>query len=189
MSDLQSVLPNNATKLEKALEQTLRSAVSLPVTFGTFWNPDTCPEEHLIWLAWALSVDFWDAKWSVEAKRAVLRDAVRLHRLKGTLGAVKRALASAGYGDARVEERFAHERYDGEHVYDGAIDYETADHWAEYRVFLSGPISFAQAAQVRDILSTIAPARCHLKELNFEEALNLYDGKITYDGTFPYGVA
>lgn len=189
MSDLASVLPANATGLELALEQTVRDAVSLPISIGTLWNPDTCPEEYLLWLAWALSVDFWDARWSVETKREVLRDTVKLHRIKGTLASVKQALAAAGYGDARVVEHYANELYDDSRTYDGSFNYAIADHWAEYRVFLSRPISFEQADQVREILKTVAPVRCHLKALSFEEVLNLYDNTITYDGTFPYGVA
>jgi len=189
MSDLVSVLPNNATALEKSLEQVARTGSAIPSVLGALWNPDTCPSQYLAYLAWALSVDFWDARWSDETKRNVLRDAVRLHRLKGTLGSVKRALQSAGYGDATVHERFSNERYDGSQTYDCSINYEPQDHWAEYRVFLARPISFEQATQVREILSSVAPARCHLKELSFEQALNIYDGTITYDGTFPYGVA
>lgn len=189
MSDLTSVLPANATELEKALELVARHGANIPSVIGQLWNPDTCPPEYLVWLAWALSVDFWDAKWSDETKRNVLRDSVQLHKVKGTLGSVKRALKSAGYGDARVVERYAHNLYDGQHLHDGSIDYQSADHWAEYRVFLTRPITIEQAAQVREILSTVAPARCHLKALDYRTAANLYDGSIFYDGTYTQGIS
>jgi len=189
MSDLATILPPNSGPVEYDLEQFSGRVADLAKPVSELWDVENCPVSLLPWLAWALSVDNWDSGWSETTKRATLREAVRLHRSKGTVGAVKRALAAAGYGLAEVVENFGWEKYDGAHLYDGSFQYSQPDHWAEYRVNLARPITVEQAAQVRDILSSVAPARCHLKSLDFTEALNIHAGRIRYDGQYTYGVA
>ena len=74
--------------------------------------------------------------------------------------------------------------------YDGMVFYGDDDTlWARYRVILKRPISIAQAAQVRRLLELTAPQRAKLEGLHFEQALNLYDQKISYDNSFTHGVA
>lgn len=189
MSDVATLLPPNTTPAERALEQSTARIGAVPVSIATLWNPDTCPLNILPWLAWTLSVDNWDSGWSETSKRESLRKAVEIHQIKGTVASIKAALAAAGYGDATVIERFGWETYNASYNYDGSIYYSTPDHWAEYRINLVRPITIAQANQVREILATVAPARCHLKALDFTEALNLYDNRIVYDGAYSYGVA
>ncbi|WP_456390235.1 phage tail protein I [Profundibacter sp.] len=97
MSDIQTLLPPNATRTERDLEQVLARMVDIPVPINTLWNVETCPEAMLPYLAWALSVDVWDARWSLEIKRNVLRQAVPMHRVKGTRASVEAALATLGF--------------------------------------------------------------------------------------------
>ena len=61
------------------------------------WDPATCPSGILPWLAWALSVDDWNADWTEAQKRSAIAASVQVHRTKGTLGALRRALQSVGY--------------------------------------------------------------------------------------------
>ena len=68
------------------------------------WNPATCPSHILPWLAWAMSVDNWDANWSDEQKRATIAASVAVHRVKGTIGALNKALGAVGY-KVQVEDR------------------------------------------------------------------------------------
>jgi phage tail P2-like protein len=186
MSDL---LPSNATNSERALSLSVARLGDVPVAIGSVWSPDTCPDEMLPWLAWAMSVDDWDSGWSVETKRSVIRESIAVHRRKGTRASIQLALHSAGYGDSRVEERFGWDHYDGEFDHSGVLSYAPPDHWAEYRVYLTRPISKSQADKVREILVSVAPARSHLKGLFFTEAPNLYNQRIVHDGAFSYGVA
>jgi len=93
MADL---LPLNATQLEKDLSDTIKRISDVPVPVDTLWNPDTCPEALLPWLAWAMSVDEWDPNWSVAYKREVIKASVNIHRHKGTIGALNDALAALG---------------------------------------------------------------------------------------------
>lgn len=58
---------------------------------------DTCPVHLLPYLAWAFSVDRWDRNWPEETKRQVIRDAWLIHRHKGTISALRRAIEPLGY--------------------------------------------------------------------------------------------
>lgn len=101
-----SLLPNSAHRVEHATDRTAAQTSCIDMeTMTTLWNPDTCPVEFLPWLAWALSVDQWDNAWSEEAKRAVCRASLSIHKIKGTPGAVENALAAAGV-TAQLQEWF-----------------------------------------------------------------------------------
>lgn len=189
MSDVATLLPNNAGPGEGALEQATARVGAVTVVIDDLWNPEACPASLLPWLAWALSVDAWDPAWTEAHKRDVLAASASVHRKKGTRQAVVTALASAGYGDAEVIEYFGWDFYNGASTHDGSITYAEADHWAEYRIKLARPITIAQADQVRRILGSVAPARAHLKLLDFTEALNLYNNAIVYNGVYTHGVA
>lgn len=97
MPDVRSLLPPNATKAERDIEAATARLAEMPVPVRELWNPDTCPLPLLPWLAWAYSVDQWESSWTEAQKRAVVRNALLVHRYKGTLGGLKRALASLGY--------------------------------------------------------------------------------------------
>lgn len=87
-----SLLPPNATVLERALEAGARAGgVTTPV--DQVDDPQTCPTELLPWLAWGLSVDSWDANWSEADKRDAIANSLALHRIKGTRLSVETVLA------------------------------------------------------------------------------------------------
>jgi phage tail P2-like protein len=71
---------------------------------------DELPEELLDILAYDFHVDWYDDTHSIEVKRQVIRDSVRIHKRLGTKYAVESAL-SAVYPDTKVQEWF---EYDGE---------------------------------------------------------------------------
>ena len=102
MADL---LPPNATAQEKALSEAIARLSDVSVPIAELWNPWTCPVLLLPWLAWALSVDEWDSAWSEKQKRATIAAAVQVHRIKGTRGALQRALDALGY-TVRIREWF-----------------------------------------------------------------------------------
>lgn len=64
---------------------------------ATLWNAWTCPPNELPKLAWALSVDFWDANWPVHRQRQVVAEALTFHRRKTTPAGARMALS---YRDA-----------------------------------------------------------------------------------------
>ncbi|RVU83833.1 phage tail protein I [Leucothrix sargassi] len=88
-------LLDNHTPVELALEQVAGQQIeALPILVRALNDPDNCPADLLPWLAWALSVDHWSTDWSEERKREVCRVSRRVHRHKGTLGAVTAALGA-----------------------------------------------------------------------------------------------
>lgn len=189
LPDVDPMLPDNSGPAEIAMATAIAAAFAFDVPNATLWDPLRCPAIFLPWLAWALSVDEWNADWSEGAKRAVVAEAAMIHRIKGTPTSVRRALISAGYGDAVIEERFGARQYDATIPRDGTVARAGASAWAEYRIILARPMSIEQAAQVRRILSATAPARSKLKALDYQEAANLYNSTVPRDGTFSRGVS
>ena len=72
---------------------------------------DELDEQTLDILAYDLHVDWYDYGHPIAAKRAVIKDSVRVHKRLGTLYAVKTALGSV-YPESEIEEWFD---YGGEH--------------------------------------------------------------------------
>lgn len=86
----QSLLPPNSTSFERALESAVK--LDCPVAIEQLWDPESCPVALLPWLAWALSVDTWDAAWPEAIQRRVIANSPAVHRAKGTRAAVQAAL-------------------------------------------------------------------------------------------------
>lgn len=95
--EITSVLPRHSTEFERALEQASMWVIH-ESEIVDIWNPETVPQRFLPWLAWSVSVDEWDSQWPEARKREAVRQSVAIHRLKGTKGAVRRALEVLGFG-------------------------------------------------------------------------------------------
>jgi len=188
MSD-QPLLPPNASPQEFALEATTARISAVPVPMREIWNADNCPADLLPWLAWAFGCDEWSADWPEENKRKTIRESVSVQRKKGSVWSIRRALENAGYGAATLVEGIYGALYNGAQQHNGFIYYGDTTQWANYRIILDRPISNAQSLEVRRILKLTAPARCHLVEMIFTEASNLYNNAIRYDGTYNHGTA
>lgn len=91
------LLPPNTTALERAAAQACATLVAIPIPIRDLWNPDRCPEAFLPLLAWQFSVDRWDQDWPAATKRAVIKASYNLHRRKGTILALRRAVEPLGY--------------------------------------------------------------------------------------------
>lgn len=104
----ESLLPFNASELEKSVEAATCRAFEIPVPINTLWNPISCPENLLPWLAWALSVDTWDSEWPETIKRRVIAGSLQVHRSKGTLSSIRRVLRGLNI-QADISEWFQHE--------------------------------------------------------------------------------
>lgn len=87
-----TLLPPNATPLERALESAIDGLADLPVPLRDLWNPATCPAALLPFLAWGVSIDFWDRSWSEPAKRAAIAASVEQQRRKGTRASLRAIL-------------------------------------------------------------------------------------------------
>lgn len=108
MTQNNSLLPPNATPLLKDIEAVIIGRLLLLDVAPLQWlsNPDKCNPDILPWLAWAMAVDVWQNDWPLETQKSVVRRSVRVHKLKGTIGALRQALDAFEFVDVRVEEWF-----------------------------------------------------------------------------------
>lgn len=91
---INSLLPPNASPLERALEHGLERISDVPTPLAELWNPATCPVDLLPWLAWALSTDRWEIHWTEARKRAAVASSIDDQRNKGTPASVEAVLKS-----------------------------------------------------------------------------------------------
>lgn len=91
-----TLLPPNASPLERALEHAVARISDVPTPLRDLWNPDTCPAELLPYLAYALSIDSWSSNWPEAVKRRRVRQALAIQRRKGTAMSVRDVVESFG---------------------------------------------------------------------------------------------
>jgi hypothetical protein len=170
------------------------------------WQPlvpmliDTVPAEGLTHLAEFFSVlgaDGWEYVATEAEKRALLKQAVELHRHKGTPWAVRTSVEQAGFGEVLIEEgfgNFTHQMasidygkpllYDGFAAYDGTFDFGSgvggnarllldspAIQWALFRVVVilaeSERVSAAIVERCRAVINAYKNERSWLTDLGF----------------------
>lgn len=88
-----SLLPPNATALERSLEAGIARLGEIDTPVDTLVDPAAIDATWLPWLGWALSVDIWNPDWSEATKRAAVAGSIAAHRIKGTRLAVEQVLA------------------------------------------------------------------------------------------------
>jgi phage tail P2-like protein len=94
-----SLLPDNATPLEMALERTIAKMLSdIPSPFPSLWRPDDVSPAHLPWLADALGVTEWDASAPDAEKRETVKNYWGNQRQAGMSVALRRAVEPLGFG-------------------------------------------------------------------------------------------
>lgn len=92
--------PPNAPLLERAVELASARLLDIETHLRSLWSPSDCPEGHLPWLAWQLSLDGWSSDWPVAIKRNRIRQAIAVARTKGTAQSVRTVVESFGGGVA-----------------------------------------------------------------------------------------
>ncbi|HEX7856035.1 MAG TPA: phage tail protein I [Sphingobium sp.] len=91
-----SLLPPNASPLERAAEKAMARLGDIPTPIEDVWNPDTASARALPFLAFGLSIDNWSPEWSDAIKRERIRRAIEIQRRKGTVASVRAVVASLG---------------------------------------------------------------------------------------------
>lgn len=86
-----SLLPSNATYLERALEAARDQGLDPDIIRGVA-DSARCPASFLPWLGWALKVEGWEAAYTDDQRRELIREAIPVHKTKGTVGAIRRVL-------------------------------------------------------------------------------------------------
>lgn len=97
MTDFVSLLPPNATDLEKVIERALgRRIDALPAPVRDVWNADVIPLATLPWLAWGVGMKSWNADWSEAVRRSVVRNAIPTARRMGSVQSVHDVVRAFG---------------------------------------------------------------------------------------------
>ncbi|MEI7063999.1 phage tail protein I [Dickeya chrysanthemi] len=92
-----SLLPPSASDFMRHVASSTQRLSEIAVDLDTLWSAERCPAQLLPYLAWALSVDRWDKRWSEQTKRQVIKAAWLVHRQKGTIAALRRVVEPFGY--------------------------------------------------------------------------------------------
>lgn len=139
-------------------------------------------------LAWQFHVENYDSSAPAADQRALIREAMLLHRRRGTPWAIRRALEMAGYQQVQVmESTRTAVYYDGTIDYDGQFFYDAGvSAWATYSVAFGAQavLQAPEFARIRRMLALIQPVRCQL--VNLIQYDFLYDGAQTYAGAETY---
>lgn len=145
-----SLLPPNATELERALELATARINDIDTNLRKLWSPDDCPVGLLPWLAWALSLDSWSSDWPEAIKRERVRRALDIARRKGTAQSVRSVVESFG-GQVAIREWWQKTPVGEPHTFDLVLTLGSA----------SAP---ASAAFVDSVIAEVArtkPVRSH----------------------------
>lgn len=178
MPNIDQLLPPSATQLQvdlvKAFDRDLFEGLNVfdtdaeTVPFRHLYNPDTIPANLIPYVAFVLSVDYWDDEWSESQMREVVRNAYRVRAIKGTLQSVETVCEALGFTVTTITES-------------SGVD------WAKYNITIGQPISNDVAALLIRLIESTAPLRSELETITYTAAVNNYDGAVTYDGSFNYG--
>lgn len=113
---LSDIMPPNLLKdpfvkaMCDALDVQLNKLVENNKKLSIYANIDNLPEEIINFLAWQFHVDFFDESWTLKQKRDAVKNSIKWHRYKGSIGVLEDYISTI-FGNARVSEWFD---YDGE---------------------------------------------------------------------------
>lgn len=178
-----SLLPPNATALERRITQAAADLERADAPLHTLWDAKRIPAHLLPWLAWAVGVDDWSRHWPESAKRAAIAEAIPIRRRRGTPWALRRALEVLGYTDVDILE---HAKQDAEWQAAGGLyldatwPLDSRDmvpenaprvvtvHWAQYALgfnIADAPFRVADQRLLRRRIDAVAPLRSELVAL------------------------
>jgi hypothetical protein len=173
MATKRSMLPPNATRLERAFEGATDKLRAPDV--HALWNAYDCEERLLPWLARAMGVEVWDDAWPVSVKRSTIAAAMKIARHRGSVWAVKEALVAAGYAGAEIEEGLPPLRHNGAQLRDGLETYGGGNRWAMFRLIADlgedKGVSGKELGQLTELVNNAKPARSQLTEIEYRASV------------------
>ncbi len=95
---MKSIMPPNASPLIISFEQAFDKAIDFDRKYQTLWNLGEVSDEFLPYLAWTLGVELWprDELVSVEEKRALVSQWIKIRKLRGTRRSLELAYEAIG---------------------------------------------------------------------------------------------
>ena len=217
---MESLLPLFLQSLPhiKAYEESVAETIAgFPIERLLIYFVETVDEAVLPLLAAqfdVLGVKGYKYATTVAQKRAVVQNAIRLHRQKGTPQSIIDALLNINLVVNNIEEGIGTMvLYDGTYLFDGSQTYGSFGHWAYFRVWLDSAnntvVDAAQIADALEIIKEFKPARCRLFDITVNVVVNdstnisdsvlvesdvyipdgfggFYNGVLLFDGTTTY---
>lgn len=129
----------------------------------------------------------WLLAESEDAQRNLIKNSAQLHRYKGTPWAIREVIRLLGFGEVTLQEGLNSQVHDGSINRDGNHVHGDPSAWPLYRVFLKQVITNDQAALLRRLLLSVAPARCRLVSLDYQSVAIRHNGFARRDGQYNHG--
>ncbi|AJO81748.1 MULTISPECIES: phage tail protein [Pseudomonas] len=129
----------------------------------------------------------WLLAESEDAKRNLIKSSAELHRYKGNPWAIREVIRLLGFGEVTIQEGLNNQIRNGSITRNGTYVHGDPSAWALYRVFLKRVITNDQAALLRRLLLSVAPARCRLVSLDYQEVAIRHNGVARRDGQYNRG--
>lgn len=171
----------------EALNSTVASKLRLPNML--LYNFDGVDYSALPSLAEQFSLigDGWEFADTEQKQRELLKNAIALHRSKGTPAAIYYCFSLFGFTNIIIEEGRIGYLHNGILKRDGwGLRGGSGSQWADYRVLLTGLMTFTQANAIKRMLKNWAPARCHLYQIVFNNQ-HFHNGILYRNGTYSHG--
>lgn len=130
---------------------------------------------HLAYQFHVLGLEGYDLAGDEVARRQLVRQALALHRYKGTPWSVRVALGSAGYADVVVDEKVGTRRHNGRYRRNGEITYSgEGAGWAAFGVFIGDladghELTSAEQTLLSGVINEFKSARSRLQQLAFTQ--------------------
>ena len=190
---LRSILPISASRLEVDLLDAFQEVLNeyVLMAFGSentydipirhLWDADTCPPAFLPFLASAMSVDTDLSVFTVDQQRGLIRNSFEVHRRKGTVGSMKRLVASLGWtltSDGIIEGY--------RDPTDTTQIIRANGGWAQFSIHISNTIPTAQARAAAGLIQQLAPISRRLYSFDFSGAPLFYDGGVNAEGDYTF---
>lgn len=129
----------------------------------------------------------WMLAESEDAKRNLIKNAAEIHRFKGKPWAIREVIRLLGFGEVVLQEGMNDRTHDGSITRNGSYVHGAPSAWARYRIVLQSAITNDQAALLRRVLLSVAPARCRLVTLDYQSVAIRHNGVARRDGQFNHG--
>jgi P2-related tail formation protein len=134
---------------------------------------DTVPAAALPHLARqfdVLGVKGWKYATTETKQRELLKQAIELHRYKGTPWSIKEALGRIGFPGAEIIEGIG-QYYDGSFAHNGLVTYNGVGNWACFKVIFDlgndNGINATQSAELIEIVNEYKNVRSRLVDIDF----------------------
>lgn len=123
-------------------------------------------------------------------RRSLVKNAIAIHRLKGTPAGVKRSIRDAGFGEVTIIERPGDLFHDGTYTRNGLMTHGSArGAWRNYHIIMHRLITVDQAVLIRKLANEFAPARCRLLQIVYTSVPLRHNGVGYRNGSYTRGAA